>query len=519
MSTRTTGYIFWILLTALAGCGKEAPVLDPRTASHLRVARAYLIEGRYEEARDEYRAALSSSPGLARVHSILGFMAARGERYPDAEAAYVRAITLDPKNAAAHNDLGCVYVRLGKMTMAADAFARAIERAPQEPLSYHNLGLIETHQGHYDRAEELFRKAIDAAPEYAMAYSGLADLYLRQDAPERARGAAIRAIELRPEDAEAQYYLGQSCAKLGEDERAIAHYRTALELAPHYKDAFYGLALAYRRQGRRSESDRAMASFRELASRTKGTEADQIYFSNAAELSPPYAQALACLDGGQYDEAITAYQRGLRSDPDSAMARSHLAWAYLRAGRYDRALEEYSRALALAPDLEVARTGRAALYGGKRMWDEVLQEYHRVLEGAPGSAAATRAHVGIGEILMARGQKDAALSHYQEAIRIAPDATRTGVQQNGRRGTGAGPLSQGRRHGLRRHRGLLRPGRSPLPKRTPGQRDRLLREGADPPSYPGDVRADPYGHGRRLRRERKPGSRARTIPSRAGRLS
>jgi len=54
---------------------------------------------------------LSASPGWAKVHHILGFIAAQSGRYPDAEAEYSETISLDPEHAAAHNDLGCVYAR------------------------------------------------------------------------------------------------------------------------------------------------------------------------------------------------------------------------------------------------------------------------------------------------------------------------------------------------------------------------------------------------------------------------
>ena len=61
-------------------------------------------------------------------------------------------------------------------------------------------------------------------------------------------------------------------------------------------------------------------------------------------------------------EAMAAYNRAVRLDPQSAWVYNHRGNAYRRLGRYHQALLDYNQAIRLAPQCAEYYAGRAFAY-------------------------------------------------------------------------------------------------------------------------------------------------------------
>lgn len=86
---------------------------------HYCLGTVYGLQGRIDEAIEEYRKALALDPNLAHAHNELGRLYLRQGRLPDAVASLQRAVALDSTLAAARYNLSTAYARAGRRAAAA----------------------------------------------------------------------------------------------------------------------------------------------------------------------------------------------------------------------------------------------------------------------------------------------------------------------------------------------------------------------------------------------------------------
>ncbi|HET6371815.1 MAG TPA: tetratricopeptide repeat protein [Candidatus Polarisedimenticolia bacterium] len=104
---------------------------SPRSAlAHMGLAAALSAAGRFEEAENEYREALSIQPRLAPAHYNLALMMERRGLVQEATASYRETVRSDPHHWRAMNNLGILLHRQGKLEEAATSFRSAANVAP-----------------------------------------------------------------------------------------------------------------------------------------------------------------------------------------------------------------------------------------------------------------------------------------------------------------------------------------------------------------------------------------------------
>ncbi|WP_107852483.1 tetratricopeptide repeat protein [Oceanimonas marisflavi] len=115
-----------------------------------------------QQAREYYRCALQIQPGMAMLHTNLGFSYYLESDYPQAEQAYTRAVNQEPEYERAWSNLGLLYYRWGRQSEALMALRKIMSQAE----ALNDLGYIAMMEGEYDIATSLFQRAIDASPRY-----------------------------------------------------------------------------------------------------------------------------------------------------------------------------------------------------------------------------------------------------------------------------------------------------------------------------------------------------------------
>ncbi|WP_417607559.1 tetratricopeptide repeat protein [Oceanimonas baumannii] len=113
-------------------------------------------------AREYYRCALQVQPGLAMLHTNLGFSYYLQGEYPQAERAMLRAVNQEPEYERAWSNLGLLYYRWGRNSEALMALRKVMSQAE----ALNDLGYIALMEGEYEAAQSLFQRAIDASPRY-----------------------------------------------------------------------------------------------------------------------------------------------------------------------------------------------------------------------------------------------------------------------------------------------------------------------------------------------------------------
>src|SRR5882724_2599114 len=196
-------------------------------------ALARMRLGRYNEAFDDLRRAVSLKPATAEYQANLGYVLWKLGRPEEAVNAERAALKLDPKNFTAHYQLGRFLLRLGEQKDLAEAIAelkRALELDPRQ----------------YEVRFEL----IAAYRELRNLAEAAAQLDVLQDA--------------RPTDPRVFYVTGLLDADRNDLNSAVKNFNEAINRDPTMYAAWQDLGLAYEKLNRWEDAARIFA---ELAQR------------------------------------------------------------------------------------------------------------------------------------------------------------------------------------------------------------------------------------------------------------
>lgn len=360
-------------------------------------------QGRFEEAAQEYREALTSDPAFAEVHNNLG-NALKG--LGDAAAAadhYRRALALKPSLADADNNLGVLLAEDGKFKEAAEHFRKAMASDSDHPRAERNFAQAMVRQGKLDEAITHYERAASRASGDPDCLVDLGEvLFLRgraDEAVERCR----EAIALKPAHARAHLALGRVLRQQDEDEASLLHFRQAVEIEPSNARAHSALGVALMSQGALADA--------------------VIHFRRAIELDPNYAEGQLRLGNalerrGAPKEAASQYRKAIELDPNYAEAHNNLGSVLLKQGKLEAAIAAFRKAIALKPTSAAAHSNLANALQEQGRYEDALETCHKALELNPD---LPEAHINLGAICQITGRMEEARSHFSKALNLKAD--------------------------------------------------------------------------------------------------
>jgi adenylate cyclase len=193
-------------------------------------------------------------------------------------------------------------------------------------------------------AQKFFQQAVDLDPSFAGGYKGLSVVqskepdYEGRGLPETLRSAealARRAVALDGADAEARSLLATTLRRRGDYEGGLAEAARALTLSPNLAGAHYAMGANLISSGRPKEGIAAIERSIRLDPRQAAARLNQI--------------ALALYYSGEYQAAVEAANRAIRSYPNYPNAYRWLAAALGQLGHIEEAKRALERAIAIAP--------------------------------------------------------------------------------------------------------------------------------------------------------------------------
>ena len=128
--------------------------------------------------------------------------------------------------------------------------------------------------------------------------------------------------------------------------------------------------------------------------------------------------ALLALRVDRQDDAESLLQRAIEIAPDFLLALLDLGRLLKEQDRYEEALGCFDRVIALEPTQPQAHFLRAATLARASFTRESIDAYRRCLAVRPGHVGAL---LGLGHVLKAMGDYDAAVASYLACMREAPD--------------------------------------------------------------------------------------------------
>ncbi len=206
---------------------------------HLALAYLRIEQKRWADAVEIVRAAFGlhpEGPVAAELWTVLGGAFEAGEIFPTAKEAYRKALETAPGLPKPYLYLGALHHRLKEYEEAEKVFREGYERSPQDPNILNGLGYLYADWGRkLEEAVRLIERALAQDPENAAYLDSLGWAYYRMNRVEEALKLLEEAAG-RAEDPEVLDHLGQVYFSLGKTGEAEAAWKKGLELSGDRSD-------------------------------------------------------------------------------------------------------------------------------------------------------------------------------------------------------------------------------------------------------------------------------------------
>lgn len=201
---------------------------------HVRMANAYLTQGRYEDAAKHFTKALDLDQKMADAYLGLAQIDYNNKRYGEATVRLEKAISLQPNHRQAHALLISCYRMQWMQRKVVEASKRLLQL-----------------EGEESSADPILNEIAGEGVSFHW-YMERGGQFLQAQQPVAAAAEFRRALAIRPE-ASAYSQLGVAMANWGKPDSAISYFRKARELNPMSALHNFNLGVALCNHGHASE--------------------------------------------------------------------------------------------------------------------------------------------------------------------------------------------------------------------------------------------------------------------------
>jgi tetratricopeptide (TPR) repeat protein len=244
-----------------------------------KLGHARRVQGRYQEALNNYQTALKLSPSKSEFHNSMGLCYYGLKKYQEAADQFLQYAKFAPTNASAHYWAGLCLEQLPQIERAIGEFKAALLLDPNSDDSYEQLAwclitegrsseardlLIRRLSSHRGNAQEnlllafafanlgrrddaavYFQKALVIEPENLQAWVGLGDAQLFSGRPALGEAALKEACRVAPQNFEARFKHGMILSILLRFDEAVQELEKAQKLSPKNDDVREVLFMNY----------------------------------------------------------------------------------------------------------------------------------------------------------------------------------------------------------------------------------------------------------------------------------
>ena len=272
---------------------------DPKNVEALYMrAVCHRYMRNFDAALEAIQALKAVSPEHGRAHQEEGHTCRDMGRADDALRAYERATRFNPALVASWKEQLAILSRNGRQRQAEIVAAQLDMLQNLPPVLLGVIDLIS--QGRVLKAEEICRQFLQKVPHHVEAMRLLADIGVRLGVLDDAEFLLESALKIDPGNVRARIDYVSTLRKRQKFAMALAEAKKLLDLSPD-KPQF-----------------------------------QSIY-------------AIECMQSGDYDSAITMFDRVLGQLPGDPITLTSKGHAYKTCGRYDDAVAAYRDALASTP--------------------------------------------------------------------------------------------------------------------------------------------------------------------------
>lgn len=290
---------------------------DPADFTNVRekLARAYRVMGRKQDAIGMLEALIRKEPLRHSAYELLGDLLEQEEEYLRAALQFEQSLLLNPNQAHMYLRAAELFLHPGsdRADKAVELLLRGRERFPDRPELTYFLAISLREAGQYPDAMLMFENAVYEAQRHAEELLNAVFYFQYGATAERAklykRAAELfrKSIELDPSFAAAYNYLGYMWVDRDENlEEAGELIRHALSLDPYNGAYLDSLGWYYFRQG---EFEKALAELLKAVEHLPSDDPE--YYVVYDHIADTY------LELGEPGQAILYWEKAIRMNPDA----------------------------------------------------------------------------------------------------------------------------------------------------------------------------------------------------------
>jgi len=405
----------------------------------VRAGMLALAEGKYEQALDHGRTALSKDAKLGAAHLLVGLAQYALGSYEQSEEALRQVVNASPGNALARRTLAQTLLKRKQAERAVEVLEPLLKQEGLESRTMAVIANAYTAAGRHEEANLWFERAAlerPNDPKYAVMRAigrmGSGEINAGLDAlesaveklqgatradeilmlallgrgdVERASTLAAKLEETAPDEPITHNLKGMLAVVKGDKAASVAAFEQALKVEPRFLPAAKNLAQMDLAEGK---VEQARERFRRVV------EADP------KNVAPLLALAKFETSQGQRPAAIAALTRAVRIDPKSAEAQERLVANYLAAGDLENAQDAALESLvALPTNPRLIRVAAVALRANGRN-DQANDTILKLLQPGPPTPALT---VKVAKFQESLGLSDQAEKTLRDALKKSPTAS------------------------------------------------------------------------------------------------
>ncbi len=377
--------------------GKPEEMRERLTAARARAAapgaslgaladlgRMYHVNGFESEAVACWQALHAAQPKEAHWTYYLADLAELASDNAGRAQWLERTVALAPDYSPAWLALGELYFKGGQLEPAERAYRRRLELVPRDPYAALGLARIALQRGQRTEGKRQLEELIKAKPDFSSARNVFAEIL----AQENDLGGASR-----------ERWLGTVAGRF---RAADDPWKNELRPFCYNSDQF--------------------VVWGETDYQTKHGDFGRKSLERAVELAPhdPRANEMLARFYLDMEEPATArdlLEKECQLPGPSESLLAELSEAYMALDQTDRALQTADRGLRLMPDSANLYNARGLALASARRFEDAIAAYRAAIDLAPGSPTAT---ANFGLLFLLLGQKDAARTQLQQALRLQP---------------------------------------------------------------------------------------------------
>jgi predicted Zn finger-like uncharacterized protein len=228
----------------------EASQKFPELAAlHRAKGDVELQTGRYEEARDDFKAALTKDDDLG-TRFKLGVAQRRLRAFPEAAAVFDGIAIVDKDYPGLALERGLMFEETGQSDKALESYSDALRKAPNDVDLKLRVGSTQVIAGHADQAEAILRQVVKDRPGSAEANHFLGRALLAKGTNlTEAMKYLDAAVNIDGNRAEYHLYVGWGANDTGQPARAETALKKALELDKGLGDAYWQRGILRQKSG------------------------------------------------------------------------------------------------------------------------------------------------------------------------------------------------------------------------------------------------------------------------------